>query len=195
MHIYPPRDREHTLKAVTAFRTVRSECFELFGLGLVTLRLLTIPLPIRVVEETTVIQPSTCLNYSLYVFSMAEPDDPTVDDVASRVKARHASRKEAPDGAPAPQADPTAADDHLKDSGGDQTGADNASNIADSGSSDSDSGGINGPNLDAEASHERMADKLAEWYASLSIGSDERRDADAHFAGLGIQISQPSASG
>ena len=49
----PPRDREHTLKAVTAFRTVRSECFELFGLGLVTLRLLTIPLPIRVSRPPT----------------------------------------------------------------------------------------------------------------------------------------------
>ena len=50
----PPRDREHTPEAAAAFRTVRSECFELPGLGLVTLRLLTIPLPIRVVEETTV---------------------------------------------------------------------------------------------------------------------------------------------
>ena len=47
----PPRDREHTPEAAAAFRTVRSECFELSGLGLVTLRLLTIPLPIRVVEE------------------------------------------------------------------------------------------------------------------------------------------------
>ena len=47
----PPRDREHAPEAAAAFRTVRSECFELPGLGLVTLRLLTIPLPIRVVEE------------------------------------------------------------------------------------------------------------------------------------------------
>ena len=47
----PPRDREHTPEAAAAFRTVRSECFELPGLGLATLRLLTIPLPIRVVEE------------------------------------------------------------------------------------------------------------------------------------------------
>ena len=54
MHIYPPRDREHTPEAAAAFRTVRSKCFELPGRGLVTLRLLTIPLPIRVVEETTV---------------------------------------------------------------------------------------------------------------------------------------------
>ena len=55
MHIYtPPRGREHTPEAATAFRTVRSECFELSGLGLVTLRFLTIPLPIRVVEGTTV---------------------------------------------------------------------------------------------------------------------------------------------
>ena len=51
MHIYPPRDREHTPEAAAAFRTVRSKCFELPGRGLVTLRLLTIPLPIRVVEE------------------------------------------------------------------------------------------------------------------------------------------------
>ena len=51
MHIYPPRDREHTPEAAAAFRTVRSECFELPGLGLATLRLLTIPLPIRVLEE------------------------------------------------------------------------------------------------------------------------------------------------
>ena len=50
----PPRDREHTPEAAAAFRTVRSECFELSGLGLVSLRLLTIPLPIRVVEEPTV---------------------------------------------------------------------------------------------------------------------------------------------
>ena len=49
-----PRDREHTPEAAAAFRTVRSECFELSGLGLVSLRLLTIPLPIRVVEGTTV---------------------------------------------------------------------------------------------------------------------------------------------
>ena len=47
----PPRDRGHTPEAAAAFRTVRSECFELPGLGLVTLRLLTIPLPIRVLEE------------------------------------------------------------------------------------------------------------------------------------------------
>ena len=53
MHIYPPRDREHTPEAAAAFRTVRSECFELPGLGLVTLRLLTIPLPIRVSRPPT----------------------------------------------------------------------------------------------------------------------------------------------
>ena len=49
----PPRDREHTPEAAAAFRTVRSECFELSGLGLVTLRLLTIPLPIRVSRPPT----------------------------------------------------------------------------------------------------------------------------------------------
>ena len=49
----PPRDREHTPEAAAAFRTVRSECFELPGLGLVTLRLLTIPLPIRVSRPPT----------------------------------------------------------------------------------------------------------------------------------------------
>ncbi len=48
MHIYPPRDREHTPEAAAAFRTVRSECFEPPGLGLVTLRLLTIPLPLPI---------------------------------------------------------------------------------------------------------------------------------------------------
>ena len=121
------------------------------------------------------------------------PDDPTVDNVASRTKARHASRKDAPESAPAPQADPTAAAANLNSSGGDQTGADNASNVADPGVPDGDSGGNNGPVLDAEASHERIAAKLAEWYASLAVGSDERRDADAHFAELGIQISEPSA--
>ena len=49
----PPRDREHTPEAAAAFRTVRSECFELSGLGLVSLRLLTIPLPIRVSRPPT----------------------------------------------------------------------------------------------------------------------------------------------
>ena len=49
----PPRDREHTPEAAAAFRTVRSECFELPGLGLATLRLLTIPLPIRVSRPPT----------------------------------------------------------------------------------------------------------------------------------------------
>ena len=121
------------------------------------------------------------------------PDDPTVDNVASRTKARHASRMDAPESAPAPQADPMAAADNLNPSGGDQTGADNAPNIADSSVPDGDSGGNNAPVLDAEASHERIAAKLAEWYASLAVGSDERRDADAHFAELGIQISEPSA--
>ena len=121
------------------------------------------------------------------------PDDPTVDNVASRTRARHASHQDAPESAPAPQADPTAAADNLDSPGGDRTGADIASNVADSSVLDGDSGGNNAPVLDAEASHERIAAKLAEWYASLAIGSDERRDADAHFAELGIQISEPSA--
>ena len=105
------------------------------------------------------------------------PDDPTVDNIASRTKARHASRKDAPESAPAPQADPTAADVDLSSSGGDQTGADNDSKVADSGVPDGDSGGNSGPVRDVEASHERIADKLAEWYASLAIGSEERRGA------------------
>ena len=71
------------------------------------------------------IQPSTCLNYSLYVSSMPPkttsksntPDEPTVDNVASREAL--ARLKDAPESAPAPQADPKAAA-NLNSSGGDQ---------------------------------------------------------------------------
>ena len=116
------------------------------------------------------------------------PDDPTVDNIAARTKARHASRKDAPESAPAPQADPTAANVDLNSSGGDQAGADNDSKVADSGVPDGDSGGNSGPVRDVEASHERIADKLAEWYASLDIGSEERRADDAVGAPTGTWI-------